>query len=67
MAEPSSTQSSVTRIEDALSRIEAAASARAFSGEQLARRHAALRAKIEDAVLALDALIAREAAAGDAD
>ena len=51
------------RIEKALARIEAAAVARAYDGERLARRHAVLREKIEDAVTSLDALIAREKAA----
>jgi hypothetical protein len=48
------------RIEQALARIEVAASARAYATERLARRHAKLRARIEDAVASLDALIARE-------
>ena len=49
-----------TRIERALDRIEAAATARAFAAERLARRHAVLRNRIEDAVASLDSLIARE-------
>lgn len=49
-----------TRIEQALARIEAAAGARAFATEKLALRHARLRARIQDAVTSLDALIARE-------
>ena len=54
------------RIEQALARIEAAASARAYSGARLARRHALLRQRMEEAVAAIDALIASEAAdAGD--
>lgn len=48
------------RIERAIARIEAAATARAFATERLARRHAQLRERIEDAVTSLDALIARE-------
>ncbi len=56
MAEPSE------RIEAALARIEAAAAARAYATERLTHRHAALREKIQDAVSALDTLIAREAA-----
>ncbi|AJP71889.1 hypothetical protein [Sphingomonas hengshuiensis] len=56
---------SADRIERALARIEAAAAARAFSTERLARRHATLRARIEDAVTTLDALIARERAAAE--
>ena len=55
MAEPSE------RIEAALARIEAAAAARAYENERLSHRHEALREKIQDAVYALDALIAREA------
>ena len=51
------------RIEQALARIEAAASARAYVGARLARRHALLRERMEEAVAALDALIAHEAAA----
>jgi phage shock protein A len=50
------------RIEQALARIETAAAARAHAAERLARRHAKLRARIEEAVTSLDALIAREAA-----
>lgn len=49
------------RIEQALARIEAAANARAYSGARLARRHALLRQSMEEAVAALDALIASEA------
>jgi hypothetical protein len=52
--------SSAERIEQALSRIEAAATARAFATERLAQRHAVLRERIQDAVASLDALIARE-------
>jgi len=52
-----------TRIETALARIEAAAIARAYATERLARRHALLRERIEDAVASLDTLIARETAA----
>ncbi len=48
------------RIDRALERIEAAAAARAFASERLARRHAVLRSRIEEAVAALDNLIARE-------
>ena len=51
---------SALRIEQALARIEAAAAARAYAGERLARRHAKLRARIQEAVSSLDALIARE-------
>jgi hypothetical protein len=49
------------RIERALARIEAAAAKRAFDADALQRRHAALREKVEDAIEALDALMARQA------
>jgi hypothetical protein len=49
------------RIEQALVRIEKAAAARAYACERITQRHAKLRARIEDAVTSLDALIAREA------
>ena len=48
------------RIERALDRIEAAASARAYATARLAHRHALLRARIEEAISSLDTLIARE-------
>lgn len=48
------------RIEQALARIEAAAQARAYALERITKRHAKLRARIEEAVESLDALIARE-------
>jgi hypothetical protein len=51
------------RIEQALARIEAAATARAYAGARLARRHALLRQRMEEAVTAIDQLIAAEAAA----
>jgi hypothetical protein len=54
MAEPTN------RIEAALARIEAAATARAYATERLAHRHAVLREKIEAAIESLDTLIARE-------
>jgi hypothetical protein len=55
------------RIEQALARIEAAAAARAYATERLARRHDKLRARIEDAVISLDALIARETPSAEHD
>lgn len=55
MAEPSE------RIEAALARIEAAAVARAYENDRLATRHQALREKVQDAVTALDILIASQA------
>ncbi|KRC82028.1 MULTISPECIES: hypothetical protein [unclassified Sphingomonas] len=53
-------ESPADRIEQALARIEAAAAARAYATARLASRHAKLRARIEEAVSSLDALIARE-------
>jgi hypothetical protein len=53
------------RIEKALERIEAAAASRAFAHARLARRHARLRDRIEDAVQSLDILIAREKGDGE--
>ncbi len=53
------------RIETALARIEKAAAAKAYANERLALRHAKLRARIEQAVTSLDALIARETAADE--
>jgi len=55
------------RIEQALARIETAAAARAYATARLARRHSKLRTRIEEAVTSLDALIARESAAVEAD
>lgn len=56
------TDTAAARIERALARIEAAARARAYATERLARRHAVLRARIEEAVTSLDGLIAQAAA-----
>jgi hypothetical protein len=53
-------QSPEERIEQALTRIETAAAARAYATARLARRHAKLRTRIEEAVTSLDGLIARE-------
>ncbi len=53
------------RIENALARIEAAAAAKSFAHERIQRRHVKLRARIEEAVASLDALIACESEAGD--
>lgn len=55
------------RIEQALARIEAAARSRAYATERLARRHALLRDRIEEAVTSLDSLIARGAAEAEPD
>jgi hypothetical protein len=60
-------ETSADRIEQALARIEAAAARRAYATERLARRHAKLRARIQDAVTSLDALIARETASAETD
>jgi hypothetical protein len=51
---------SIARIDTALARIEAAARARTAEVDSLGRRHAALRARMEEAVAALDAVIAGE-------
>ncbi|MCD2323778.1 hypothetical protein LQ953_07080 [Sphingomonas sp. IC-56] len=53
------------RIEQALARIEAAATARTHAEQRLRLRHARLRAKVEDALVSMDALLARESAGGD--
>jgi hypothetical protein len=47
------------RIDRALARIDAALAARSRAGEDMVRRHAALRARMEDAVAALDDLITK--------
>ncbi|NIJ20092.1 acyl-CoA reductase-like NAD-dependent aldehyde dehydrogenase [Sphingomonas naasensis] len=60
-------ESSADRIEQALARIERAAAARAYTTERLARRHAKLRARIEEAVASLDVLIARETASTESE
>ena len=46
------------RIDRALARIDAALATRARASEDMIRRHAALRARMEEAVAALDDLIA---------
>ena len=51
---------SISRIEAAVARIERATATRAYSTDSLARRHAALRQRMEEAVAVLDELIARE-------
>ena len=56
MTEPAS---AATRIDTAIQRIEAAVARRAESGDALARRHAALKARMAEAVAALDDVIAR--------
>lgn len=47
------------RIDRAIARIQAAVAARAASGDALARRHAALKARMAEALSALDDVIAR--------
>lgn len=49
----------VDRIDAAIGRIEAAIHARAESGDALAMRHAALKARMAEAVAALDDVITR--------
>ena len=51
--------SAATRIDAAIGRIEAAVQTRAESNDALARRHAALKARMAEAVSALDDVIAR--------
>jgi hypothetical protein len=50
----------IERIERAVKRIETAAQARAYAADRIARKHAALKERIEAAVASLDVLIARE-------
>lgn len=52
--------SAVDRIDAAIARIEAQIALRAEAGDALARRHAALKARMAEAVAALDEVIARE-------
>ncbi|KQN28160.1 hypothetical protein ASF00_09655 [Sphingomonas sp. Leaf34] len=49
----------VDRIDAAIIRIEAAINARTRSGDALAKRHAALKARMAEAVAALDDVITR--------
>lgn len=53
------------RIDRALARIEAAARARRGETQALARRHAALRDEVGEAVQALDALLAQQPQSGE--
>jgi hypothetical protein len=48
------------RIDRAIARIETAMAGRARATETMARRHAALRARMEEAIAALDQIIAQE-------
>ena len=54
--------SAVDRIDAAIVRIESAIDSRAKAGDALARRHAALKARMAEAVSALDDVIARGSA-----
>ena len=56
-----------TRIDAAITRIEAAVAVQAASAEAMARRHAALKARMVEAVTALDEVIVRSPAGGSAD
>ncbi|MET3760594.1 hypothetical protein [Sphingomonas sp. UYEF23] len=58
-----STASTLDRIDRALERIEAAAAARTASTAALQKRHEKLRARMAEAVSALDTVIARESEA----
>jgi hypothetical protein len=61
---PRMTQPSATdRIDAAIARIEAAARAQNDRGAALTRRHAALKQRMEEAVVALDEVIGRGGAA----
>ncbi|MDY0958607.1 hypothetical protein SOM26_07910 [Sphingomonas sp. CFBP8993] len=54
--------SSVDRIDHAIARIERAMRTRAAKEDALARRHAALKARMSEAVTALDDVISRGSA-----
>jgi hypothetical protein len=54
------TPSAVDRIDVAIARIEAQIAARSEAADALANRHAALKARMAEAVAALDDVIARE-------
>ena len=53
-------ETAADRIEQALARIEAAATTRTQAEHRLRQRHARLRGKVEDALASMDALLARE-------
>ena len=59
MDDISSPPTALDRIEAAIGRIEAANAARLGSSATIARRHAALKARMAEAVAALDDVIAR--------
>lgn len=56
---PDTPSSAADRIDAAIARIESAVSARAASADALTRRHGALKARMAEAVEALDEVIAR--------
>jgi len=60
-------QTAADRIEQALARIEAAATVRTNAEQHLRQRHARLRSKVEEALTSIDALLARESAGPDQD
>lgn len=53
-------ETAADRIEQALARIEAAATARTDAEHRLRQRHARLRGTMEDALTSIDTLLARE-------
>ena len=58
-------ETAADRIEQALARIEAAATARTRAEQRLRLRHARLRGTVEDALASIDALLAHEPAGKD--
>jgi uncharacterized protein YhaN len=56
---PDTPLSAADRIDAAVARIESAVAARAASAEALTQRHSALKARMAEAVKALDEVIAR--------
>lgn len=54
------TLTAMDRIDAAIARIDAAVARRAEATEHLRQRHEALRARMQEAVDALDSVIARE-------
>lgn len=59
---PSPEPAAVHRIDAAIARIEARIAQRTEAADALATRHAALKARMAEAVAALDDVIARESA-----
>lgn len=55
--------SEIDRIDRALARIERALRANRDANQALARRHSALKARMAEAIVALDEVIAREGGA----